>query len=382
MRALRLSVILVAVVSLAAYVFWRRARVKAHEAEAPTMELAFEGGRDARGGMGLAPDEEAGPDGAPRPEGDRGPSAGPDGQAGSEQGGLGVEEGMPDPEGQPGTMGPRGGSACLRSPGSSAGFVDYTASGDLRLVGNVRSGKQGINVVLAVDAPISRWPTADSVTVYGAHFTWGDTWNLTFQAPPASVARIWLCAVRTSSYQEFAGTHVGGCTERILDKPTLELVQLKENIELLGYGKLISGRPWPATQQRRVVGQITLKGKPPGGRYLVAVADYPSLDQPESEQNPGAIAVTAPTGRFDISLLAAPASELYVCALGLPPLGESIRTKKELFGMGCMSVVVPDGAGAAFASPELALTVDPARRVELTAHEQEHYDLLSACLAP
>ncbi len=358
-------VVLVVVIAtaLGAYIWHRRAKVRANEAAAPTVSEQ-EGDRDAKGGMGPGPEDGRGDEG----DGNQGPREGGD---------HGAEQGSPDPEGQPGTMGPRGESICIRKAAPAAADAKrYQTAGKLVVGGTVKTGKTGVTAILAVNAPLEKWPTADKVLVYESIFTLKEAFQLDFRA----AGPVFLCAIRTGDYQEFTTTHLGGCVPAADGELTITMAQLKTNYELIGLSPQIPQHAWPGTQQRNASGVVTMADKP-GARFLIAAADFPILEQPDAEANPSALAITAADGRFDVGFLASAKVPLYICAMGLPPKNESIKTKTHLFGSACTKVQVPS-EGRVVGVTDVKLALDASKKTELTTHEQEHFDFLSRCLSP
>lgn len=374
-KALR-AIVLIAVVgsALAAYVWVRRSRVKANEAAAPASSGEAPGARDLGSGMG-ADGPGPGPDGEPGPDGadDRG-----------------VDPGMPDPEGVPGTMGPRADSVCIRRA-PPAEKNRFQLSGKATFAGRVETGREGVTTILATDVPLEQWGSAARVLVYEATFVRGDAFQMDFYSP---VRRVHLCAIRTSDYQDFTYAHVGGClTEPVSARAegavevaadiALPMAQLKTSLEMIGFSGLIPRHVWPGTEERRVSGRILLPGKP-AARFLVAVADFPILDNPEAEENPGGLYVTPPGGAFDLRFLSPPDAELHVCAIGFPPLGQPIAEQTHLYGSACTKVAVPGGArpSGRVTIADIRLQLEASQAIELTGHEQEHFEFLSRCLSP
>lgn len=359
-------IILVVIVGMAltAYVLHRRSRVKANEAKAPLSTTEQPGDRDSSGGMG------GGDDGRGPGDNQRGPQEGED---------YGAEEGPGDPEGRPGTMGPRSEPVCvLHEP--SRGSLRFELSGQVGVDGAVRTGQDGITTIVATDTPIEEWAESGNVRVYGVAFTASESFELAFDHTERTVE---ICAFRTSDYQEFSYAHVGGCLPGGLEVPgeeqkvtradlSLSMLQLQGAQELIGFNRLVTPELWPGTVERRIRGTVRSSGRV-SARYLVSVADFPILENPESERNPSALAVTDGRGGFDLSMLAPEASSLFVCALGLPAPDVNISSLSHLYGMGCTEV---SGDG----SQPIELVVKGDESVELTTHEKEHFSFLAECL--
>lgn len=374
-------IILVVIVAtaLCAYVFYRRGIVNKHEAAAKASSGEQPGDRD----MNVGRNRTEGGDAPQGVDDDRGPGEGDNPE-------YGVEPGVPDPQGQPGTMGPRSKSVCIRKTPTSQTHSRFQVSGTATLNGTVRVGKRGVTTIIATDTPVSKWHEVPRVQVYETLFTKKNEFRLDFRAPTRKVQ---LCAIRTEDYQEFTYVHVAGCVEAglaaradgasaVIDNLNIEMIQQQNTLELIGFSVLVPGHAWSGTQQRHVTGKVTVPGKD-SGNYLVAVADFPILEQPDAETNPSALYVTAADGTFDIRFLSPPGAALHVCALGLPAAGTDIKKLTHLWGSGCTKVSIPGDAPPAqpLELPDIQLQIDGRRQQELTGHEQEHFDFLARCLS-
>ncbi len=310
------------------------------------------------------------PEAAPPPA-NAGPKSNPE---------FGVEPGVPDPDGRPRTMGPRSRSVCVRQAGSASGSALQRYAGSVQLAPDVRTGKTGVTTVVATDVAVTGWHQASRVQLFESVFTRGATFEVNVRAAPRPLK---LCAIRTEDYQGFAYVHAAGCVELPAAGASglaLILSELEQPLELIGFHGLVPAAAWPGSQERRVSGRVTLEGSA-GGAFLVALADFPILDNPDAESNPSALAVTAPDGLFDVRFLSRPDAALHVCALGVPAPGVDIRTLAQLRGSACVKVPVPADAGQSARMADVSVALDGKRTLELTHHEQEHFDYLARCLS-
>ena len=320
------------------------------------------------GGQGDGPGE--GPNNAP--------NDGPD---------QGVGIGVPDPNGRPGLDGPRSTSACMVR--GTPGTYRFQVSGEVKIVNpdpnTTKLNKKAITTVVATNVPVARWSSVPKVLVYESFFLTGDQFRFDFSATETTVH---VCAFQTTDYQEFTYVHTAGCAQNVVvsrgpgtikeaNKLKLELKNLENTAELLGFSSFVPPDLWPGTARREFTGKVTLPGAAAGTRYLVAFAKNPILETTADEVgNPSALFVTQPDGLFGTAFLSEPNAPQYACALALPPRGVDISKLEFLRAPGCIPITLPVGGSRV---DNLVLTLDPQKQYKMTDHEREHFNFLSRC---
>jgi len=265
----------------------------------------------------------------------------------------------------------------------------YQVSGTVSVINpdpNIEKlGKKAITTVVATNVPVDQWSAVPKVLVYESFFLTGDQFRFDFTATDQTVH---VCAFQTTDYQEFTYVHTAGCAPQVIrsngpgtvtesNSIQLQLKNLENTAELLGFSSFIPPDLWPGTARREFTGKVTLPGAPAGTRYLVAFAKNPILETTEDEVgNPSALFVTRADGLFGTAFLSVPKAPQFACALALPPRGVDISKLEFLRAPGCIPITLPAGGSRV---DNLVLTLDPQKQYKMTDHERQHFNFLSRC---
>jgi hypothetical protein len=297
-----------------------------------------------------------------------------------------VEPGQFDPQGLPGEHGPRSEPVCftvVSDPGAEP-KTSVISGKTITAKATTEAKGRAVTALIFTDRNLVKWGSTFKARVFAQHFFEGDSFKAKWVTRGAKSG--FVCAIRSTDFQEFTYVHVGGCLPtahmagKNADGLVIPMAQLETTLELIGFSAVVPQALWPGTEARKLSGQITSTGNDFGGA-LVAVGAIPLMEETDTEANPGALALTNASGRFEVNFLAQPGDPIFLCGLSLPRNRSTIATAKSLNGVGCKKIERPKGAGdSQVVVNNIALQLDASKAYPMTDHEREHYSFLAECL--
>jgi hypothetical protein len=266
------------------------------------------------------------------------------------------------------------------SKAESADASSYTLSGTIKLAPARRPDVDQL-VLVATDAPISKWKSGGVVPIYSVGVTMPGAFKLEVKSGPKA---LYLCAFAPPTFDDNQTFMVAGCTADPIEgkagaATTSEEVELviaaRENPLVTIGGADFGTESWTGDRVKRTVSG-TVKGVK-AAAFVIATAPTPILEDESSDSEPLGMAIAGPDGVFSLSYFAAPREPLYVCAMAF----DDAKAPSSLSGMGCSAVDLPEaGPQAAREFKDLNIEIN-AEAEELDEDDKSHVALLQRCFA-
>ena len=291
------------------------------------------------------------------------------------------QQGPEDGPNRPVNAGPNASESCVR-PGRAKG-PSVTVSGMIDIPGEFPRGTDGRFLVIAMDQRVDTLAANRVLEAYGVVAVDEPHFELSFPTPAEEV---WLCAVGPASLGGVEYFSHMGCTSRPLQaqelkdgSPPPQQIELRRGLDHLGLIGLsqFDTRVRDGRRVRRTIrGKIASDGKPSSHFIAAAAADV--LAGSDVAEDPRVVGAVRSGEEFQLSYLAVPGEQLWICAIALPPDGKTAYEVDSLAGAGCKRFQFPSG-NEPLEIEDVLHRVDTGKPVPLTPHEREHYTMLQRC---
>ena len=291
------------------------------------------------------------------------------------------KQGPGDGPDRPVNAGPNASESCVRR-GSSEG-PSVLVSGMIDVSGEFPRGTDGRFLVMAMDQRVDTLDANRVLEVYGVVAVDQPHFELSFPAPARDV---WLCAVGPASLggvEYFS--HMGCATRPLLatelkdGSPPPQQIDLRRGLDHLGLVGLsqFDTRVRDGKRVRRTIrGKIETDGAP--SSHFIAAAAVNVLAGSDVAEDPRVVGAVRSGEEFQLSYLAVPGEQLWICAIALPPDGKTAYDVDSLAGAGCQRFQFPSG-NEPLELDGVVHRVNSGKPVPLTPHEREHYTMLQRC---